>query len=69
MHRITISLDDQDYNALEADAKKKGIPLSDYAAQIVHKSIISHNIDYEDMAKGYESMADINIELSGGSLE
>jgi len=69
MRKITINLDDKDFDALSKVSQKKGIQPESFVSQIVHKSLVSHTIDYEDMAKGYESMADINLELSGGKKE
>jgi len=69
MHKVTISLDAKAFFTLETYAKKRGVAPECYASQIVHKSLAAHTIDYEDMAKGYESMADINLELTGGKTE
>jgi len=69
MRKVTVNLDDKDFDTLMSVTTKKGIPLESYVSQIVHKSLASHTIDYEGMAKGYESMAEINLELSGGKTQ
>jgi len=51
MRKVTIEIDDKDYEVLEAAANKRGVTVEQWARDAVHLLLSAHTIDYA----GYEN--------------
>lgn len=65
MSKFIVLLDGEIEQMLIETAKNKNIPPEEFIAQILSRFLPAlHNINQEDMAKGYEEMAQINLSLA-----
>lgn len=65
MGKYIIILDGEKENMLIEGAKSRDITAQQFITDIVNRYLpLMHMINREDMAKGYEDMADINLELA-----
>jgi disulfide oxidoreductase YuzD len=65
VYEIKINLGKELGDMLEKAAREKNISTENFIKEILNKYFVPlHTIDQEAMAKGYEEMAEINLQLA-----
>ena len=65
MSKYIIELDGEIENMLNSEATKRNLTSSKFIVDIVNRYLpLSHIINKEEMARGYEEMAQINLDLA-----
>lgn len=65
MYNYTITLSKEQNDMITKQAALRNLPPQVLLQEIANRyADLLHNMNYEDMAKGYAEMADINLELA-----
>jgi len=65
MYDFTITLDKEQFDMIKKTSNLKNLTPEALIQEIVNRyTLLLHTINYEDMAKGYVEMADVNLELA-----
>ncbi|MCL2555721.1 MAG: hypothetical protein FWE03_01705 [Firmicutes bacterium] len=65
MYKLIINVDKEMHNLLLETSKLKNIGIEQFVKEILEQYVVSpHIINEESMAKGYEEMGQINLELA-----
>jgi len=65
MYQYTINVDKELNDLLLNASKNQNMPIEQFVKEILNKYVVPpHIMNEESMAKGYEEMGEINLELS-----
>ena len=67
---ITVKIGGESEEVLISAAKKRGVTVDKLISDVINKYLpLLHTIDKDGMAKGYEDMGEINVDISEGNAD